>query len=996
MERPNEDKIESESLDQEIAKAEENLTENAQAKTKENLEEGVLDESMSTDGDKNEEYCSTNTLSEQLSAVTCKKDGNHKFFCCGLCNLNPVTANSSPKLLPCLHSFCEKCLQEKYEEQSNSGDVESSNTLNPRLKCPSCGQEFLVSNNGVAGFLNNQFIIEAAVTVNDIERLGQNEKVCTSCEDDSIATSFCMNCREWLCDACVQAHQRVKVTREHTIKSMEEYEKDTGLREVDTQATSPGQKPLFCKLHPHEQLRLFCATCDKLTCRDCQLVEHKDHRYQFIDEAAGKHREVLKKLLQYLKVNLGLLSETIKDVESVGLGLEEKEKEIEKEIAKSVEAVIKALKHRERVLVAELQGLVQSKLGLLAKQKKDLTQMSTILEHNHDFARYAVENGSDVALLYCRKVLGTRLHNLNSLKYKQRPLAYNDLRFALDVEKMCGYLTKIGTVFSQEDLQRRMEQYGIGNKSANASTSASTTASSVVTQASSLPIRDVRSLATTSSSHHSNLKQLVNSGNKPAPLKLNPIEAMSAVNRRISDNSTSANVGTQYIALSSPGIPHYAPKHGTSSSSSYHRGGNQIILSHVGSAPRSSSVQLNGDYANTLIKSDTASHHRKLSTGSSGLHKELSDKHIQHLKRLKHNGVNGLQSNLGNGVKATLANIQSMGNEQKKSPHTFENFANQRVSPSLSSATTAKQDRPQTDFFLKYGSHRSVVLDSGYISANQIRQSPEEIPRARSSSSDPGSNSSGHHSASEMPIVKQEKAESPSSGSQHCMQGFALKTNGNFVILGNHEDAQSGESGFDEGMGNDDYCAVCRNGGELLCCDTCPRVFHLQCHVPSLTTLPSDSWSCGMCENVDKVLEKFKESGRSSNSNGLMDHELKACEKLLLELLCHPDSLPFHHRVSKQVPNYYKIITHPMDLTTIKAKLLQSNPNRYKTIQEFLDDVSLVFANCSLFNPPEAEVAKLGKSLAEFFRQTKRNYLPNFQEDTSEPKSKRRKDEFAI
>ena len=37
---------------------------------------------------------------------------------------------------------------------------------------------------------------------------------------------------------------------------------------------------------------------------------------------------------------------------------------------------------------------------------------------------------------------------------------------------------------------------------------------------------------------------------------------------------------------------------------------------------------------------------------------------------------------------------------------------------------------------------------------------------------------------------------------------------------------------------NEDYCAVCHNGGELLCCDTCPKVFHLNCHVPSLTSTP--------------------------------------------------------------------------------------------------------------------------------------------------------------
>ncbi len=39
------------------------------------------------------------------------------------------------------------------------------------------------------------------------------------------------------------------------------------------------QRPMFCDIHRQEPLKLFCETCDLLTCRDCQLVRHKDHKY---------------------------------------------------------------------------------------------------------------------------------------------------------------------------------------------------------------------------------------------------------------------------------------------------------------------------------------------------------------------------------------------------------------------------------------------------------------------------------------------------------------------------------------------------------------------------------------------------------------------------------------------------------------------------------------------------------------------------------------------
>lgn len=78
--------------------------------------------------------------------------------------------------------------------------------------------------------------------------------------------------------------RRVKITKEHTIKP-----KDSASSLVTSQPT-PEASGLMCSQHPGEQLKLFCDTCDHMTCRDCQLLEHKDHQYYFIDEAGQRVR----------------------------------------------------------------------------------------------------------------------------------------------------------------------------------------------------------------------------------------------------------------------------------------------------------------------------------------------------------------------------------------------------------------------------------------------------------------------------------------------------------------------------------------------------------------------------------------------------------------------------------------------------------------------------------------------------------------------------------
>lgn len=51
-----------------------------------------------------------------------------------------------------------------------------------------------------------------------------------------------------------------------------------------------------------------------------------------------------------------------------------------------------------------------------------------------------------------------------------------------------------------------------------------------------------------------------------------------------------------------------------------------------------------------------------------------------------------------------------------------------------------------------------------------------------------------------------------------------------------------------------------------------------------------------------------------------------------------------------QVPNYYKIITNPIDFSKIKIKLQRQNFNHYDTIEDFIADVKLVFQNCATYN----------------------------------------------
>ncbi len=65
------------------------------------------------------------------------------------------------------------------------------------------------------------------------------------------------------------------------------------------------------------------------------------------------------------------------------------------------------------------------------------------------------------------------------------------------------------------------------------------------------------------------------------------------------------------------------------------------------------------------------------------------------------------------------------------------------------------------------------------------------------------------------------------------------------------------------------------------------------------------------------------------------------------------------------IPEYFEVIKTPMDFGTIKHRL---NINYYHRLQEFIDDMSLVFENCINFNGEDSQVGKMGKNVREEFK----------------------------
>ncbi|XP_060915613.1 chromodomain-helicase-DNA-binding protein 4a isoform X3 [Labrus mixtus] len=65
---------------------------------------------------------------------------------------------------------------------------------------------------------------------------------------------------------------------------------------------------------------------------------------------------------------------------------------------------------------------------------------------------------------------------------------------------------------------------------------------------------------------------------------------------------------------------------------------------------------------------------------------------------------------------------------------------------------------------------------------------------------------------------------------------------------GSEVEEDNGETGeMEEDDHHMEFCRVCKDGGELLCCDSCPSSYHIHCLNPPLPEIPNGEWICPRC-----------------------------------------------------------------------------------------------------------------------------------------------------
>ncbi|KAL9963705.1 hypothetical protein ACROYT_G027238 [Oculina patagonica] len=316
-----------------------------------------------------------------------------------------------PKVLPCLHSFCKKCLEGLLTKQG----------LAWKINCPSCRISVEIPQ-GQVDSLPVNFFLNNLLSMVSLHSERSNVE-CDNCDSGDPAVNRCTTCCHFLCEFCTAGHKRGRSTKTHHLMSVEE------AKEEGPQAVV---RPSFCKEHEGEMLKLFCETCDEAICRDCTIVKHREHKYNFVKEAFLKGKASVSKILSETKTRASSLKKALDSVSEMKKSVNSHAEQTVEDITFYLEELTKDLNIRWGELIQWVEELKEAKLQSLDVQQEELETALRSVQSGVEFTERAFETGSEVEFLNMHKQMSSRLQELNSTQWQLELCADDAMKFKVD------------------------------------------------------------------------------------------------------------------------------------------------------------------------------------------------------------------------------------------------------------------------------------------------------------------------------------------------------------------------------------------------------------------------------------------------------------------------------------------------------------------------------------------------------------------------------------
>ena len=287
-------------------------------------------------------------------------DNRHDEVSCSVC----MCTYTDPKQLPCLHSFCLRCLN----------GIQRTSGLHGKITCPECRRQFEIRGSGNPSELPTNFRINSLLDVLAIKECSTANVKCGNCDKRSAQTLYCFQCCSFWCEECILGHNIIRTNKEHKTLALKHFQ------DQDFEAVL--KRPAFCqkKHHEKEELKFFCKGCKVAICNTCAVTLHEGHGKMPLQEATDARKIQINSLITSMKDKIEEKRREIRQFNQKSTEVQAKVADVKSQVQTNVEQMIAIIEARKQDVFDAVDDQANKSLETPSQKKCKVENQVKIIE----------------------------------------------------------------------------------------------------------------------------------------------------------------------------------------------------------------------------------------------------------------------------------------------------------------------------------------------------------------------------------------------------------------------------------------------------------------------------------------------------------------------------------------------------------------------------------------------------------------------------------------
>ena len=316
-------------------------------------------------------------------------DNLHDEVSCSVC-MCPFT---EPKQLPCLHSFCLKCLN-GIHRTSPRQDV---------ISCPECRKEIRIPGSGNPSEFPTNFRINSLLDVLAIKECNTTGVKCGNCDKRSANCFYCFQCCTFWCENCITGHNIIRANKEHRVLAIKDFQ-DQDIEDVL-------KRPAFCQIKRHENkaLEFFCKDCKVAICNSCVVTLHEGHAKVLLEDGANEHRLRMESLIKSLDKKGEEKRNEISKLDQNSIDVQVQVADVKSKVQATADQMMAIIEARKQDIFGAVDNQAKESLECFALKKGEAENQLHIIESAIEETRQLLRRSSSAEILGFNETFDTIL-----------------------------------------------------------------------------------------------------------------------------------------------------------------------------------------------------------------------------------------------------------------------------------------------------------------------------------------------------------------------------------------------------------------------------------------------------------------------------------------------------------------------------------------------------------------------------------------------------------